>query len=79
LRSIREVFIHVAGTTTSADALGRGSLAEKGIDAKGTGKTVKAFEKRTMKRGQIFAELEESLEFLKRAMADMPESRVGLF
>jgi hypothetical protein len=65
-RSTGEVFIHVAADNYFMPVLmGVAAPAETGIDSKGKYKTVEAFEKRTMTRDQIIAELGKSFKFLK--------------
>lgn len=77
VRSTGEVFIHVAGDNYFMPVLmGEAAPAETGIDAKGRHKTVEAFEKRSMTRDQIIAELEKSFKFLKQAMADTPDAKL---
>ena len=74
VRSIREVFIHVVADNYFLPALmGVAPPAETGIDGKEY-KTALAFEKRTMTRDQILAELEKSFTFLKQSMTDMPDA-----
>ena len=76
-RSTGEVFIHVAADNCFMPVLlGVAAPAETGIDAKGRHKTVEASEKRTMTGDQIIAELEKSFEFLKRAMNEMPDTKL---
>jgi DinB superfamily len=76
-RSTGEVFIHVAADNYFMPVLmGAAAPAGTGIDAKGKHKTVEAFEKRTITRDQIIAELEKSFEFLKRTMSDTPDAKL---
>ena len=76
-RSTGEVVIHVAADNYFMPVLmGVAAPAETGIDAKGRHKTVEAFEKRTMTRDQIIAELEKSFEFLERTMSEMPDTKL---
>ena len=49
--------------------------SETGISGKDY-KTVAAFEKRTMTRDQIIAELEKSFAFLKKAITDTPDAKL---
>jgi len=74
VRSTGEVFIHVAADNYFLPALiGVAAPPETGIDGKDN-KTVAAFEKRTMTRDQIIAELEKSFKFLKQSMTDRPDT-----
>jgi len=74
VRSTGEVFIHVAADNYFLPALmGVAAPAETGIDGKEY-KTALAFEKRTMTRDQIIAELEKSFAFLKQSMTDTPDA-----
>jgi hypothetical protein len=76
-RSTGEVLIHVAADNYFMPVLmGVAAPAETGIDAKGKHKTVEVFEKRTMTRDQIIAELEKSFEFLKRTMTDVSDAKL---
>ena len=76
VRSTGEVLMHVAADNYFLPAvIGVPAPAETGIDGKDY-KTAAAFEKRTMTRDQIVAELEKSFAFLKKAMADTPDAKL---
>lgn len=78
VRSAGEVFAHVAGDNYFLPALiGTAAPAETGIDGTDN-KTVAAFEARPWTRDRIIAELEASFAFLKRAMADTPDTALDL-
>ena len=69
VRSVREVFLHVASDNYLLPALlGTPAPAGTGIDAKDF-KTVDRFEKRAMSRDSVIAELEHSFTHLSHAMA----------
>jgi hypothetical protein len=75
VRSTGEVFIHLAGDNYFMPVLMGGTApAETGIDIVRRHDSVVAFEKRTMTRDQIIAELEKSFRFLKQAMSDTPDA-----
>jgi hypothetical protein len=77
VRSNGEVFIQVAGDNYFIPVLmGGAAPAETGIDAKGRHKTVEAFERRSMTRDQIIAELEKSFKFLKQAMTNTSDAKL---
>ena len=76
VRSTGEVFIHAAGDNYFIPVLMGGAAPETGIDAKGRHKTVEAFEKRSMTRDQIIAELEKSFKFLKEAMTNTSDAKL---
>ena len=74
VRSTSEVFMHVASDNYFLPAaMGTSAPAETGINGKEYQSAV-AFEKRTLTRDQVIAELEKSFAFLKKAMADAPDS-----
>jgi hypothetical protein len=75
VRSTAEVLIHLAGDNYFMPVLMGGTApAETGIDIVGRRDSLVAFEKRTMTRDQIIAELEKSFRFLKQAMNDTPDA-----
>jgi uncharacterized damage-inducible protein DinB len=70
VRSIGEVFVHIAGDNYFLPALaGVAAPPETGIDGKDFA-TVRRFEERRLTRAEIIAELTRSFAHLKRAMAD---------
>jgi hypothetical protein len=74
VRSASEVFMHVASDNYFLPAaMGTSAPAETGISGKEYQSAV-AFEKRTLARDQVIAELEKSFAFLKKAMADTPDA-----
>ena len=76
VRSTGEVFIHVAADNYFLPAaMGVEAPKETGISGKDY-ETAAAFEKRTMTRDQIIAELEKSFAFLKKAITDTPDARL---
>jgi hypothetical protein len=76
VRSVGEVFIHVAADNYFLPALmGVAAPADTGIDGRDN-TTVAAFEKRTLTRDQIIAELEKSFTFLQQAMTDTPAAEL---
>ena len=76
VRSTGEVFIHVAADNYFLPAaMGVEAPKETGISGKDY-TTVAAFEKRTMTRDQIIAELEKSFAFLKKAITDTPDAKL---
>ena len=76
VRSSQEVFIHIAADNYFLPAaMGTSAPAETGINGKDY-KTVEAFEKRTMTRDQVIAELEKSFAFLKTSMTSMPDAKL---
>ncbi len=76
VRSAGEVFIHVtADNYFLPNAMGLAVPPETGINAKDY-KTVQAFEKRTMTREQILAELDTSFAFLKASMTGTPDAKL---
>src|SRR5687767_10023571 len=56
-------------------AMGIAPPASTGIDARDY-KTAEAFEKRTLTRDQIIAELEKSFAFVQASMAGMPDAKL---
>ena len=76
VRSASEVFMHVAADNYFMPAaMGISVPAETGINGKDYQSAV-AFEKRTLTRDQIIAELEKSFAYLKKAMADTPDDKL---
>ncbi len=76
VRSASEVFMHVAADNYFMPAaMGISVPAETGINGKEYQSAV-AFEKRTLTRDQIIAELEKSFAYLKKAMADTPDDKL---
>jgi DinB superfamily len=76
VRSSGEVFMHVAADNYFMPAaMGMSAPAETEIDGKEY-KTAAAFEKRTMTRDQIIAELEKSFGFLKASMTAVPDAKL---
>lgn len=76
VRSAGEVFMHVASDNYFLPAaMGISAPVETGINGKDYQSAV-AFEKRTLSRDQIIAELEKSFAFLKKAMADTPDDKL---
>lgn len=68
VRSVGEVFLHVASDNyLLPEMFGTKAPAKTGISAKDF-KTVEAYEKRSLTRAQIVAELEESFVHLKASM-----------
>jgi uncharacterized damage-inducible protein DinB len=76
VRSTGETLMHVAADNYLLPAaMGAAPPAETGIVAKDY-KTAQAFEKRSLPRDQIIAELEKSFAFLQKSMADTPEAKL---
>ena len=76
VRSTGEVLMHVSADNYFMPAmLGTNAPAETGVDGKAY-KTAEAFEKRSMSRDQIIAELGKSFAFLKKAMTDTPDAKL---
>lgn len=76
VRSSGEVFLHVAADNYFLPAaMGMAPPAETGINGKDF-KTAAAFEKRTLSRDQIIAELEKSFAFLKASMTSTPDAKL---
>lgn len=77
VRSTAEVFAHVAADNYFLPAaMGINPPAETGINGKDF-KTAAAFEKRTMTRDQLIAELEKSFTFLKTSMNGMADAQLN--
>jgi hypothetical protein len=75
VRSTAETFKHVAADNYFLPLLmGSTPPAESGITKEY--KTTVAFEKRTMNRDAVIAELEKSFAFLKTAMTAMPDAKL---
>lgn len=75
VRSTAETFKHVAADNYFLPLLmGTTAPAETGITKEY--KTTIAFEKRTMNRDAVIAELEKSFAFLKAAMTAMPDDKL---
>ena len=76
VRSTSEVLAHVAADNYFLPAaMGIAAPAETGITKEY--KTAAAFEKRTMTRDQVIAEVEKSFAFLKKAMAGVADGQLG--
>jgi DinB superfamily len=76
VRSTGEVLMHVAADNYFLPAaMGISAPAETGINGKDY-KTTLAFEKKTMTREQIIAEVEKSFGFLKKSMQDVPDAKL---
>ncbi len=76
VRSTGEVLMHVAADNYFLPAaMGVSAPAETGILGKDY-KTAAAFEKKTMTRDQIVAELEKSFAFLKKSMQDVTDAKL---
>lgn len=77
VRSSGEIFMHVAADNYFLPAaMGLTAPADTGIN--GTDyQTAAAFEKRTMTRDQIIAELEKSFSFVKTSMTGMPDAKLS--
>jgi hypothetical protein len=76
VRSSAEVLLHVAADNYFLPAaMGITPPPESGIDGKDF-KTAAAFEKKTMARDQIIAELEKSFAFLKTSMTNTPDAKL---
>jgi uncharacterized damage-inducible protein DinB len=77
VRSTGEVLMHVAADNYFLPAaMGATAPADTGIIGKDY-KTAAAFEKRTMTRDQIIAELEKSFGFLKKSLTDTPDAKLA--
>jgi hypothetical protein len=75
VRSTAETFKHVAADNYFLPLImGTSAPAETGITK--DYKTTVAFEKRTMSRDTVIAELEKSFAFLRSAMTAMPEDKL---
>jgi uncharacterized damage-inducible protein DinB len=76
VRSVSEVFAHVASDNYFLPAaMGIAAPAETGITK--DFKTAAAFEKRSMTRDQVIAELSKSFAFLKTAMNGMTDAQMN--
>lgn len=76
VRSTGEVFAHVASDNYFMPAaIGIAAPAESGITS--DYKTTAAFEKRTVTRDQLIAELDKSFAFLKASMTAMPDAKLN--
>lgn len=76
VRSTGEALIHIAADNYFLPAaMGTAAPAETGITGKSYD-TVAAYEKRTMTRDQIIAEVEKSFAFLKQAMTSTPDDKL---
>lgn len=77
VRSTGEVFAHIASDNYFLPAaMGIAAPAETGINGKDF-KTAAAFEKRSMTRDQIIAEVTKSFTFLKGAMNGMSDAQLN--
>ena len=77
VRSTGEVLMHVASDNYFLPAaMGIAPPAGTGINAKDY-KTAEAFEKRTLTRDQIIAELEKSFAFVQTSMSGMPDAKLN--
>jgi hypothetical protein len=77
VRSTEEVFKHVASDNYFLPAaMGITPPPESGINGKDY-KTTLAFEKRTMTRDQVIAELDKSFAFLKASMKGMSDAQLN--
>ena len=77
VRSTEEVFKHVASDNYFLPAaMGIAPPPESGINGKDY-KTTLAFEKRTMTRDQVIAELDKSFAFLKASMKGMGDAQMN--
>lgn len=75
VRSTSETLMHIAADNYFLPVLvGTAAPAETGISKEYT--TVAAFEKRTMSRDAVIAELEKSFAFLKASMTAMPDGKL---
>lgn len=76
VRSSQETLLHVAADNYFIPALmGVAPPAESGIDGKDY-KTTLAFEKKTMTREQVVAELEKSFAFLEKSLDEFPAAKM---
>lgn len=76
VRSAGEVFMHIAADNYFLPvAMGTPAPAETGITK--DYQTAAAFEKKTMTRDQIVAELEKSFTFLKASMTATPDAKLS--
>lgn len=75
VRSTSETLMHIAADNYFLPALmGTAAPAETGINKEYS--TAAAFEKRTMSRDAVIAELEKSFAFLKASMTALPDARL---
>lgn len=76
VRSTSEVLMHVAADNYFIpSSMGMSAPAETGVSGKDYDSAV-AFEKKTMGRDEIIAELEKSFAFLEQSMKGFPESKL---
>jgi uncharacterized damage-inducible protein DinB len=76
VRSTGEVFMHVAADNYFMPVLmGVTAPTETGITKEYD--TAAAFEKRTMSRDAVIAEVEKSFAFLKKSLTDTPDARLN--
>ena len=76
VRSTAETLKHVAADNYFLPALmGVAAPAESGVTKEY--ETTIAFEKKTMSRDQVIAELEKSFAFLKQSMASFPDAKLA--
>ena len=76
VRSTGETLMHIAADNYLLPAMmGIAPPAETGIDGKEY-KTAVAFEKKTLTREQIIAEVEKSFAFLKTSMTSFPDAKL---
>lgn len=74
-RSTGEVFMHIAADNYFLPVLaGIAAPAETGITKEY--KTAAAFEKKSMGRDAVIAEVQKSFAFLKKSMADTPDAKL---
>ena len=74
-RSTSEVFLHVAADNYFLPAMiGIAAPAETGITKEY--KTAVAFEKKSMGRDAVIAEVQKSFAFLKKSMSETPDAKV---
>ena len=74
-RSTGEVFLHIAADNYLLPALlGMAAPAETGITT--DYKTAQAFEKKSLGRDAVLAELQKSFAFLKKSMSDTPDAKL---
>lgn len=74
-RSTGEVFLHIAADNYFLPAMvGIAAPAETGITKEY--KTAVAFEKKSMARDAVIAELQKSFAFLKKSMTETPDAKV---
>ena len=74
-RTTSEVFLHVAADNYYMPALlGIATPADTGITKEY--KTAAAFEKKTMARDAVLAELQKSFAFLKKSLTDTPDAKL---